>query len=104
MNLINNTSEDIIAIPYSKTQGFGKEITVKPGGKEIIQGPYLGEMGGGSCYVVIQGDDIVCQSSQDDENGYYVAKGSPLILEAEDLGVIVRHFEDEMDEILVSQD
>ncbi len=94
MKIFNNTSYDLIAFCWHKDHGYGSDVTIKPNQSADILGPCIGEMGGGYCYAVIEGE-ITCQETPDDENGFQVGIGNQLNLQADKQGVTVRHFSED---------
>jgi len=93
MQVTNNTSARLIAFCWHNERGYGDDTLIEAGETVDVAGPYLGEMGGGSCRVVIQGT-IVCHEQPDSEGVFKVAQGNPLHLQGEETGVTVRHHED----------
>lgn len=95
MQVTNRASFPIIASGGDTRLGYGEDITIFPNETATVPGPYIGEMGGGSCYVVMEGANVVCQEAPDDENGFQVTRGNPLILQAKESQFIaIRHYED----------
>lgn len=95
MNVTNNTSFSIIACCLDTNLGYGEDVLIKPGETAEAYGPYLGEMGLGSCFVHVEGS-IACQQTPDDNHGFQVTRGYPICLLAGNKGVTVRHHEDEL--------
>lgn len=93
MKITNNASFPVVAFCWDINLGLGTDVTIEPGDTGEVQGPYLGEMGGGSCYLVVEGD-IVCQEAPDDKNVFQVIPGKPLVLANSGRGVTVRHYSD----------
>ncbi len=75
MKINNNTSFKIIAFCWHISHGYGDDVEIEPGESAEVNGPYIGEMGGGSCHVAIEGE-ISCHEKPDDEDGFQVLKGS----------------------------
>ena len=96
MEVTNNTSETLIAFSCDTRYGYGKDFLIEPGQTKELIGPYVGEMGGGSCNL-IQPGHITCQETPDDENGFQVGKGMPLYLFAAPSGVSIRHYSEKRD-------
>lgn len=90
MKIFNKTSQDLIAFGWHTEHGYGNDVKIVPGQSADISGPYLGGMGGGSCYITIEGE-IACQEEPDDDNGFQVIAGGQLNLQAGNKGVTVRH-------------
>lgn len=86
----NKTSFNIIAVCWHRKHGPGKAVEISPGESSEVKGPYLGEMGGGSCHILIEGE-IICHEGPDDENGFHVSKGEKLDVGAEEKGLTVFH-------------
>jgi len=97
MNVTNNTSFSIIAFGYHEKNGYGADVEIASGETSEVNGPYLGEMGGGSCHMVIPGD-LVCHEGPSDYDFFQVIAGKPLCLKVGDFGITVRHYEDELEE------
>ena len=100
MKVINETSFPIIAFGIDTEIGYGNDVTIQPGESKDVSGPYLGEMGGGSCHICIEGE-VICQENPDDENGFRIAKGAPICLQADRKGVTIRHHEDSVEEHVI---
>lgn len=96
MKVTNNTSFAVIAFGYHTRRGYGDDVTIQPGEFADVSGPYVDEMDGGSCYIHLSGE-ITCHEGLDDDNGFQVIQGAPLCLSAEDRGVTVRHYLDEVE-------
>ncbi|HOW60653.1 MAG TPA: hypothetical protein P5548_00950 [Candidatus Moranbacteria bacterium] len=94
MRIINKTSFNLIAFGWHTKYGYGNDVEIKTGQFADISGSYIGEMGGGSCCIAIEGE-VICQETPDDENGFQVIPGSQLNLQAGDKGITVRHFSEE---------
>ncbi len=95
MKVHNNTPDPIIAFGVHEQYGYGDEVTIPPGGSVDLSGPSLGQMGGGACFVHLEGE-ITCQTGEDDEHGFQVLPGAPLCLcVALCKGVMIRHYQDE---------
>ena len=96
MKVTNNTGEAIIVCAWNVKYGSGDDIKIEPGETKEPVGPYIGEMGGGSCRLVLPGE-IVCHEKEDDENNFQVVKGLQLELTADGIqGVTVRHFSEDI--------
>jgi hypothetical protein len=94
MEIFNDTSYDLIAFGWHTKYGYGNDIKIKSGQSADVSGPYLGEMGGGSCHVAIEGK-IHCHETPDNDAGFQVIAGNQLNLQADDKGVTVRHFSED---------
>jgi len=94
MLVINNTSENLVAFCWRTDRGYGDDVTIQQGESKEVSGPYIGEMGNGSCYTVVPGE-IACQEHPDDENGFQILPGKQLNLQFGKVGVTVRHFSEE---------
>lgn len=94
MKINNNTSSNLIAFGWHAKYGYGDDVEINPNQSAEVSGPYIGEMGGGSCHIVIEGE-IVCQETPDDDNGFQVIAGNQLNLQAGDKGITVRHFSED---------
>jgi len=90
MLVTNKTSFPIIAFGWDTEIGYGEDTEISPNESENISGPYVGEMGGGSCHIHIEGE-ISCHENPDDENGFRIEQGNPLSLQSGTRGITVRH-------------
>jgi len=100
MKVTNNTEEAIIACTWHTSYGSGDDIQIESGETKEPIGPYIGEMGSGSCRLVLSGNDIICHQKEDDENGFQVIKGLQLELTADGIqGVTIRHFSEDIENI-----
>lgn len=97
MKVYNSCTFPIKAFGFHVECGYGVDVLISARESLDVSGPYLGEMGGGDCYVVITGE-ITCHESPDDDNGFQVLRGHPLSLQSGDVGITVRHYEDETEE------
>lgn len=93
MKVTNNAPFDVVAFGTHIQKGYGVDIRIPAGQTAEVNGPYLGEMGGGSCYVALAGG-ITCQDTPDDKKGLQVLQGTPLCLGAGDRGITIRHYRD----------
>lgn len=100
MKVTNNTSYPVIAFGTETRLGYGEDVTVQPGESADVSGPYVGEMGGGDCYIHLAGE-ITCHEGPDDDSGFQVIRGTPLCLSAGGRGVTVRHHLDEPEQYVV---
>ncbi len=96
MKVTNNTPEQLIAFAWDTRYGYGDDTSINPGETKEVVGPYIGDMGTGSCHIIPKGD-IVCQTIPDDEKGFYVSKGNQLFLQADTSGISIRHFSEKRD-------
>ncbi len=93
MKVTNNTSSTLVAFGFHTQLGRGDYMEISPGQTVDVQGPYLGEMGGGKCYVALLGE-IICQLDPDNEVGFQVTPGNPLNLASGEHGITVYHYDD----------
>ena len=93
MKVTNNASFDVIAFGTLNAKGYGNDVRIPAGQTAEVNGPYLGEMGGGSCHAALIGE-IVCQETPDDNYGLQVLHGAPLRLGTGDRGITIRHYSD----------
>lgn len=102
MKVTNNTSYPVIVFGTETRLGsYGEDVTVQPGESADVSGPYVGEMGGGGCYIHLAGE-ITCHEGPDDDSGFQVIRGTPLCLSAGGgRGVTVRHHLDEPEQYVV---
>ena len=91
MKVTNDTSFTIIAFCWDAKVGYGDDTPITRGKSVNVMGPYLGNMGDGSCYVIIEGT-IICQESKDDNNGFHVSIGNQLNLQKGAKGITIRHY------------
>lgn len=100
MNIMNSTSYPLIAFCWHTEKGYGDDVTIQPNQSANVSGPYVGEMGGGKCYVNVLGR-IVCTENPEDEDEdagvFQVSKGNILAIQSFKKGVTVRHHLDERD-------
>ena len=97
MKVTNNTSYPVIAFGTETRLGYGEDVIIQPGECADVSGPYVGEMGGGDCYIHLAGE-IICHEGCDDGSDFQVIKGTPLCLLAGGRGVTVRHHLDELEQ------
>lgn len=97
MKVHNKCTYPIIAFVFRIRVGFGDDVVIPAGESRDVRGPFLGEMGGGNCFVHLDGE-ITCHEGQDDDNGFQVIRGAPLNLmdfaNDDNNGVTVRHYLD----------
>jgi hypothetical protein len=86
MKVTNRTSFTVRAFAYSKKYGNGGDVNIAPGETKVLDGPRIGEMGGGACRLVVPGD-VTCQELPDDDNGFQLLPNEPLVLEIDGKGV-----------------
>jgi len=91
MQIVNNTSFKLVAFAWHEQYGSGDKVEIEHGKSSEVLGPYLGEMGGGSCHIALEGE-ITCHEGPDDDNGFHVSKGNHLNLGNENEGVTVFHY------------
>ena len=94
MKVTNNTSFTLIAFGWFQSKGYGDDVSISPGQTADVNGPYLGEMGGGHCHIALPGG-ITCHEGPDSEDRFHVSQGEPLNLADGDRGVTVRHQADQ---------
>ena len=100
MKITNNTCFPVIAFGWHSKKGYGDDVLINAGSVAEVNGPYVGEMGGGSCYVHLTGA-IICQETPDDEHGFQIGIGLPIIIELRDGGINIRHHSDEAEGYVV---
>lgn len=93
MKVTNETNFSVMAFGYHIHNGYAPDVEIPPGQSMEVNGPYVGEMGGGKCFVAILGD-VICQEGPDDNNGYQIGPGNPICLFDDDRGITIRHHED----------
>ena len=100
MKVTNKTSFTLKAFTWGPKVGstlncFSSDVLVEPGEQKEIPGPHAGMMGGKECRLVVEGE-VVCKETSDDANGYQILKDLPLVLATTGpCGVTVRHYLDE---------
>src|SRR3989344_4139548 len=77
MKVTNDASFAVIAFGTHNKKGYGVDVRIPAGQSAEVNGPYLGEMGGGSCHVALIGE-VTCQETPDDNKGLQVTRGKPL--------------------------
>ncbi|XLQ20159.1 MAG: hypothetical protein ACKUBY_00060 [Candidatus Moraniibacteriota bacterium] len=100
MKVTNNATFSIIAFCYDTAIGYGNDVEIQSNKSEEVEGPYLGEMGSGSCRVHIDGS-ITCHEAPDDEKSFEIQRGAQLCLRSGDKGIIVRHHLDEPEDYVI---
>lgn len=101
MQVINNCSFPVLVSSWSASvvplgkNPYTADVEIKPGESAEILGPYIGEMGGGSCYVDLGGADISCHELADDGISFQVLSGLQLNLSNDKDGICVRHYSDD---------
>jgi len=73
----------VIALCVHKDHGFEQQEVIDINESKEVVGPLIGEMGGKRCKLTATGE-ITCHEKPDDDSGFQVLDGQPLIL-------IVRH-------------
>jgi len=91
MQITNNTSFKIVAFGWHEQYGAGDKVEIEPGENSEVNGPYIGEMGGGRCHLALEGE-ISVHEEPDNDNGFHVSKGNHLNLGAGEKGVTVFHY------------
>lgn len=91
MKVTNSTPYPLIAFGWHLQRGYGVDVTIQPSETMEVLGPYLGELDGGACHVLIPGE-ISCQEGADDDDGFQVTLGNQLNLASDDVGITVRHY------------
>lgn len=87
---------DLIAFGWDTRLGYGNDVRICAGKSAEVSGPYIGEMGSGSCHLALEGK-IVCHEGEDDDNGRHVSEGNPLVMQCGTRGITIRHHCDERD-------
>lgn len=93
MKVTNKATFDVLAFGWHNARGPGDDVRIPAGTSAEVNGPYLGEMGGGSCTLLLAGE-VTCQETPDDDNGVQVLPGKPLFLGADDRGITIRHHQE----------
>ena len=86
----------MIANGYVLQHGYGSDVLIKPGETVVLQGPTYLDDGDNTVHVEYMKGEIVCQGlPQEEENhGYYVARGKPLVAGGTFRHLVVRHYLD----------
>ena len=93
MKITNEASFPVLAFGWLASKGYADDVLIGPGEAKDVNGPYLGEMDGGSCHVALIGE-VTCQEAPDDVRGMQIGLGMPIHLGADDRGVTIRHHSD----------
>ena len=101
MRVTNRTHFKVIAFGYHVEHGYGEDVEILPHQTKQVNGPYLGEMDGGDCYVVIRGK-LICHTEPDDGERFQIKAGKPIRLLMKKHGINVRHHEDPVDAQILS--
>jgi len=103
MKVLNGTRAPLICFGLETRLGYGEDVVLAPGESAEVSGPYVGEMGGGSCFIYLKGEIFCQETPDDDKNGrFQVIQGTPLHLEADGRGITVRHHLDEAEPYVVA--
>ena len=103
MKITNNASFPIIAFGWQKITGYADDVLIAQGETRDVNGPYIGEMGGGSCYIHLTGE-LVCQETPDDDKGMCIGIGAPISIgfeSTDDRGLTVRHHSEPAEDFVV---
>ena len=100
MKVTNNAPYKLIAFGFHTQKGYGEDVEIPSGQTADVNGPYLGEMGGGSCHAALLGE-IACHEAPDSDAGFQVSPGNPLSLADGDRGITVRHYSDMPEEYVL---
>lgn len=90
MKVTNTTGFHIIAFAWHSKYGYGDDVVIPSEMTVDVSGPYIGEMGGGDCFMHIPGE-IICHESCDDDEGFQVGLGTELVLQNGEFGLTARH-------------
>ena len=91
MKVNNNAPFNLIAFCWHKKYGYGDDTEIPAGESAEVPGPSLGEMGGGDCTIIIEGE-ISCHERENNEEAFHVSMGNQLSLESRKKGITIRHF------------
>ncbi|MFZ2253305.1 MAG: hypothetical protein WAW13_04020 [Minisyncoccia bacterium] len=100
MKVRNRAPYRLIAFGFHTQFGYGDDVEIPPGKTVEVSGPYVGVMGGGSCYVELLGR-ISCQQFPNNAEGFQVVLGKPFSLSFADRGITVRHYDDMPEEYVL---
>ena len=95
MLVTNRCSFPLLAFGWADSFGYADDILIPVGESREVDGPYVGEMGGGSCHVALIGSLTFQERPSDDIGFWEIARNVPACLRAGDRGITVRHHEDE---------
>ena len=90
MKVVNNASFAVLVFGWHTSKGYGDDVLVAPGETKEVNGPYFGEMGGGACYVALQGE-VACHEAPDNDKGMKIGLGLPIFCAEGDCGFTIRH-------------
>ncbi len=96
MEVTNAASFTVVAIGHEQTHGFGLEVRISPKETGRVEGPYVGDLEGEACHIVINAK-VTCQEADCDptEGRFQVRKGEQLGFKSGGSTVYIRHHEDE---------
>lgn len=98
MLVSNFCSFALKAFGWAEPYGYADDVLIPVGETREVNGPYIGQMGGGSCHVALTGE-FTCQNQASVDTGVWmIAPGMSLTLRAGDRGITIRHHEDEPEE------
>lgn len=100
MVVTNRTSFPVIAFISHTEVGYSDDVEILPNKSLDVDGPYVGEMGGGRCTIFFNGT-VICQETPDDENGFQVTRHNPLCLGSGKMGITIRHHLDEPEDYVI---
>lgn len=90
MKITNLASFGVRAFGFHTEHGYGDDTYIKSGETADIYGPYVGEMDGGTCRLVIEGE-IICHEPADTDTAFRIGRGEPVHLQNGAVGVRMRH-------------
>lgn len=94
MRVKNNCTFAVKAIAWYDNYGGGEEALIQPGEENEVEGPYVGEIDGGSCTIFLRGNLTVHEGDDGDANQTFkVAANEPLHLADKERksGILVCH-------------
>lgn len=91
MKVTNYASFPIVAFGWHVQHGISMDVTIKPGVTGEVSGPYLGEMGGGDCFIHFEGE-LRCHEGEDSDSEFHIGQGKPISFGHKgESGITVRH-------------
>lgn len=96
MKVKNNASFAVIAIAWDYRFGFGEEVAIQPGETLEVPGPYVGEMGGGTCTLHLSDVTYECHEGADEANIFHISAGHQCALGNDQSGLTIRHYSEDL--------
>ncbi len=96
MRITNNTSFKVIAYIFHYNYGKGALVEIFPQQTAEVEGPLIGRLNDGDCYVYLPGK-VTCHEGGDTANNHlHLSRGNSITTENEGSGqgVRIRHYLD----------